>query len=174
MLALMQTLRIAVGSLWCVSVWKSGTRQARHGDAEKRASVAYHQTRSDVPPGGAYLRPKTPSSRLQDPTRRYPLLCRGKSKVGDRVCDRAERNTNSEPTGRANDQKITSHAHFKLTCRPARSEWLICFLEPSALVLPPELFPPEDFPLPPGIVDVASRGRNGSICGWKKCEKIRC
>jgi hypothetical protein len=40
------------------------------------------------------------------------------------------------------------------TCRPARSEWLICFLGPSALVLPPELLPPDDFPLPPGIVDV--------------------
>jgi len=40
-----------------------------------------------------------------------------------------------------------------LTCRPARAEWLCCFLWPSTLVLPPELLPPEDFPLPPGILD---------------------
>ena len=41
-----------------------------------------------------------------------------------------------------------------LTWRPARAEWLCCFLGPSAAdVLPPELFPPDDFPFPPAIVD---------------------
>lgn len=40
----------------------------------------------------------------------------------------------------------------RLTCKPARAEWLCCFLGPSTLVFPPELFPPADFPFPPAIV----------------------
>lgn len=53
-----------------------------------------------------------------------------------------------------------------LTWRPARAEWLCCFLGPSAEALPPEVLPP-DFPFPPGIVvylvteDVALE--NGSV-----------
>lgn len=40
-----------------------------------------------------------------------------------------------------------------LTWRPARAEWLCCFLGPSvADVFPPELLPPEDLPFPPAIV----------------------
>lgn len=42
---------------------------------------------------------------------------------------------------------------FFLTWRPARAEWLCCFLGPSvADVFPPELLPPEDLPFPPAIV----------------------
>ena len=42
----------------------------------------------------------------------------------------------------------------ELTCRPARVEWLCCFLGASAAeVFPPELLPP-DLPLPPAIVYV--------------------
>ena len=42
------------------------------------------------------------------------------------------------------------------TCRPARCEWLCCFLGPSTpdVLPPPELLPPEDLPFPPAIVDM--------------------
>ena len=40
-----------------------------------------------------------------------------------------------------------------LTWRPALLEWLCCFLDPSMPTLPPDDFPPEDFPFPPAIVD---------------------
>lgn len=44
-------------------------------------------------------------------------------------------------------------ADILLTWRPARAEWLCCFLGPSvADVFPPELLPPEDLPFPPAIV----------------------
>lgn len=44
-----------------------------------------------------------------------------------------------------------------LTWRPAREEWLCCFLGPSAAeVFPPELLPPEDLPFPPAILMMSS------------------
>jgi hypothetical protein len=46
------------------------------------------------------------------------------------------------------------------TCRPAREEWLCCFLGPSTPeVLPPELLPPEDLPFPPAIVAMHANAR---------------
>ena len=58
----------------------------------------------------------------------------------------------------ASKQRANKAPSRRLTCRPALAEALCCFLDPSAPVLPPELFPPEDFPLPPGIVYVGRRG----------------
>lgn len=64
-------------------------------------------------------------------------------------------------------QNHKSHnlSQSQLTCRPARAEWLCCFLGPSAAwppVFPPELFPPEDFPFPPAISAMWIRMRVGA------------
>lgn len=62
---------------------------------------------------------------------------------------------------RKKDSSTTRH-----TCKPARAEWLCCFLGPSTPeVLPPELLPPEDLPFPPAIV--ATRAARGDKA-WEK------
>lgn len=75
--------------------------------------------------------------------------------------------------------EVASHDALKeddvdLTWSPALAEWLCCFLGPSTEVLPPELFPPEDFPLPPAIVYVffriLERGKLGFSCADKKLD----
>ena len=60
----------------------------------------------------------------------------------------------------------------KRTCRPARAEWLCCFLLAlSADVLPPELLPPEDLPLPPAIVSEYPVGGYGACVNkFELCE----
>lgn len=71
-------------------------------------------------------------------------------------------------------QKETPASATELTCRPARAEWLCCFLGPSTPeVLPPELLPPEDFPFPPAIVVAmrCTRMRGASGAGkWREKE----
>lgn len=62
-------------------------------------------------------------------------------------------------SNKMHDAQTTATRH---TCKPARCEWLCCFLGPSTPeVLPPELLPPEDLPFPPAIVGTRRIARGG-------------
>lgn len=89
---------------------------------------------------------------------------RGAASRGEGSRTRASRGNTGTGSHRLSSRIASPSAERRLTCSPALAEWLCCFLWPSAPVLPPELLPPDDFPLPPGILtDVSRRVRVGGF-----------